>query len=243
MTVYRTQVVGTSAPCMSTTSITRYDQNQGNSHSLQNLTECSCPALDRFSSHGNAIRTAYEDAVVNAISSFYPTPDHLLRTKVHVAVMGSGGLLQEALWLQKFYQTAQPVDLVLHLVDTYYAENTSAIASLAKFAKDHIVPKYCTLTIQGWKSCADLANSTIKPDLVIGMDTENATPDAKRYQWALQAGDIEKTLIVRWEGTPSGQPQFKLYSRKGAYDELQCRTFSDYKLAAYSIKQAGHVSS
>src|SRR5579863_6907097 len=170
-------------------------------HSYQNLMECPCVALDRFEEHGRLIREAYENAVVNAIQSFFPSRDSALINKgVNIVVVGSGGLLQEAFWLSKLYRSrVQPSELTLHFVDTDYKELDTRIQNFVTYALKNIVPKNVTLNVYGWNSWESLKQKVTKPDLVIGIDTEGATPDGTRYQAVLKAGDLEKVLIVRWE--------------------------------------------
>lgn len=217
-------------------------QNPYVQHSYQGLTECSCMALDRFNVRGKAIRTAYEKAVVEAVSTFYPSRDSVLRNKaVNIVVIGSGGLLQEAFWLKRLYSILQPSELTIHLVDTDYATNISPLENFVNYVGPNIVPFGTVLNIFGWRSCEELRPKILKPDLVIGMDTERATPDAKRYQWALQSGDLEKVLIVRWESTSTGDIAIRLHSRKGSSDQLREKQFVNFDEAAQAIETAGII--
>jgi hypothetical protein len=59
--------VDNSQPCVPTNAITQGQANPYTPHKYEDLTECPCPYLDRFSAHGRGIREAYEDAVVTAI--------------------------------------------------------------------------------------------------------------------------------------------------------------------------------
>lgn len=197
-------------------------------HNFKELTECPCGYLDRFSGHGRPIREAFEDGVVATIATFF-TPN------IVVAVVGSGGLLQEACWLTKFvYQNKNFVQISLHLIDTEYEQNFKSIHKLAEYA-DQILRKGTTLVIHAWKSCQDLQAATKKnrdfsPHLVIGMDTEHATGSLADYQWNLIPGDVEKALFIRWK-IEGGQTYIEVYSRKGSDTALNCRQFHLTKFA------------
>jgi hypothetical protein len=242
MAIFSTQIQGiVRAPPAQLPAITKGRWSSNIEHSFEGLTECPCGYLDRFSPHGTQIRTAYEDAVVNAIA--IPSA---FGKKVHIAVVGSGGLLQEAIWLTKLYQKQKPLELALHLIDLDYKKDDHRILSLVKYVRS-IVPVGSTLDIYGWNSCETLRTEAEKiddfiPNLVIGMDTEHATDAAKKYQWELIPGDIEKTLLVKWEITEAGL-SFVVYSRRGSADTLKYKTFTQKEStqAAECIKAAVFV--
>lgn len=209
-------------------------------HSYQNLTECPCGFLDRFSDHGSTIREAYENAVVAAIGI-------LNHQDIIIAVVGSGGLLQEACWLTKlFHQNEKFTQISLHLIDTDYATDLQPIDALAKYVRT-VLRERQILVIQPWSSWKALQEmvkqvNNLSPHLVIGMDTEHATNPAVNYQWNLTPGDSEKTLFIRWV-KEQGETYVKIYSRNGSAPALNCKPFllSEYKAAGQYIKNAAFV--
>lgn len=244
MSIYKCTIHGAThlQPFINSNEIKKGSQDPYIQHSYEGLEECPCKALDRFSTHGGAIREAYEDAVVDAVTKLYPHQDSLLSNRsVSIVVIGSGGLLQEAFWLQKLYQLkkVQPVELSLYLVDKDYVTNDKRVANFAVFAKNYIVPPGCNLNVVALKTC-DLFKDTFRPTLIIGMDTEHATGVATNYQWVLRQGDLEKTLFVKWENQ-DGQLKFKVYSRQGSGQQLEVREFDNYRDASHSIKASGLI--
>ena len=215
-------------------------------HSYESLTECPCGYLDRFSKHGKRIREAYENAVVSAIQKFTSIRD--ANPVVRIVVIGSGGLIQEAQWLYKLFSQripSPPQNLILHLVDVGYDGRRSAplFDSFISYAQ-RIVPQSVTLNIFAWDSCEALQTAlrikNLRPNLVIGMDTEHATGSAIAYQWDVAPGDIDKVLFVKWESKVRSFC-FKIYSRQGSDSTLISQQFgaSDSDRAGRAIETIG----
>lgn len=203
------------------------------------LTECACMPLNRSHPVGQGIRNAYETAVVNSIQtlgSFGP---------VSVVVAGSGGLLEEVCWLSEFYSKPNVADLVLNLVDTEYAKDKD-LKSLTAFYRiaETFVRQGYGLAIKGWSSWDGFQTATrvhgLRHQLFIGMDTDTGTTDALKNQWSLQKGDIEKVLIVRWEGN-QGAPIYIVDSRSGSSQDLTTKSLVNLAETVEYIKNAAVV--
>ncbi len=187
-------------------------------HSSGILTECPCKYLDRFTDHGGRIREAYENAVVAAVKKLVPRDAVAIQLHIHVVSMGSGGLLQDAMWLQKlFSQSTLPSHLHLHFVDTLYKTNISFFKTLGNYAQE-IVPTGIQLEINAWGSYPELQAAleaqAIKPNLAIGIDTDEGTGDANVYQKTILGGDLEKVLFIQQEPKADGDIIFHVFHRQ-----------------------------
>lgn len=192
------------------------------------LNECSCYHLDRNLHHGRVVREAYEDAIVNIIRNSIVHRDAEINGNFNIAVIGSGGLSQDSQWLAKLFRGRHHGITNVDLVDLgYEADNSPVNALRGGFAEQINTGR---LNISSWNSCDALLAARKTHHLVIGMDTEHATPDAVRYQWRnLIRGDLEKTLIIRWNRDESGH-FFEIHSRRGS-EELNSNFYRYHKFA------------
>lgn len=214
------------------------EKSQNQQLSYHGITECSCTPLDRFSVEGGAIREAYENSVVNAMEKLYPSQESLLNNEnIRIVVIGSGGLLQEVIWLQKMYQKIKPAKISLYLVDTGYSENDIRVVIFSNFLERNVVPLGCTLNVVALRTCK-FFNTTFRPDLVIGINTNNSTFKVVEFQSALNNGYITKALIVGWTKTVRGL-KFKFYSKQERGKKFIWKYFDNHLTAAQTIKNAG----
>lgn len=233
MSLFSTTITGVSSTPPAALKITQGDWGKNVPNSSGELNECPCFYMDRFTNHGKRIREAFENAVVNALGKFMVHRDAVIfLPPIHVVVMGSGGLLQDAMWLQKLFSKRVsdiPPRLVLHLVNDTYKEGASLFDTFKRYVAS-IVPSGVELTIRAWNSYEVLKTAlkvdNTKPHLVIGIDTDDGTEAAKIYQKNALAGDLEKVLFIKHEPKEAGNIDFYIYHRKGSGAALTEQKFN-----------------